>query len=725
MYGDDFVSQQPPNLLQRFLQTFKPNGVPTVPPPNGIPPAVAARTRRDEKRDAQRKIGAQVMDQAGQQPPVAPSTPPGPIPVSATNAVASIDPNNPYEAQAIAAQQAALNAPTPQYQQPQYVPPAKGLEYLALGLTALFPGAPISRMAAGFAQGLQQRADTRYDRATQEAQQKYNAQVQANQTLDRRAQILGQLSNTQESIIERREALREKTINDQNKIADAQNRTQAYIQNLASLGQYRAGALQERIRHDDQVYKAAMNRNAITAEDSIRAHNTQIQIEYMRQAAQDHKYINDVTLKSAAAEASMIGKSLTSQIAAISKNEQDPTAAQTKINALINDANSRVQGLYDKISSTHPELSQMGSLGNDYATQPSPQGYPQAQPYQGGGPQPMGYPSWYATPITGPTTNTQNPPAPHNPAATHNFGTGVTPETMDKFNSYIQGAYQNFPSQQALEDAILTDQNFKGVSKEQMHQMLNTYVQLKGGHSDSSGGLSPDQQQVYNRLYEHLQTTTPGGITQDQADPIIRKEMGLPASHADPQNTEQQNADALVKKLKSEGLSDKVIQNAYPNEWRLHSQGSQHTAATPTAKPVAQATPTPTATPTIGEVATASAKQNGIPAPLVLAVIQNESNGNNSAVSPVGALGFMQLMPETAQGLGVDARNPVQNIAGGAHMLAQLVKKYGDVPTALAAYNWGPGNVDKYGMGKLPPETRAYVQRVMTDYTRMMRAQAP
>jgi soluble lytic murein transglycosylase-like protein len=105
----------------------------------------------------------------------------------------------------------------------------------------------------------------------------------------------------------------------------------------------------------------------------------------------------------------------------------------------------------------------------------------------------------------------------------------------------------------------------------------------------------------------------------------------------------------------------------------------------------------------------------GIRAELVRAVIQVESAFNSRAVSPKGAMGLMQLMPATVARFGVlDPFNPSENIRAGVRYLRLLLDKYNDnEQLALAAYNAGPGAVDKYG-SKVPPykETRNYVQRI-------------
>jgi hypothetical protein len=116
----------------------------------------------------------------------------------------------------------------------------------------------------------------------------------------------------------------------------------------------------------------------------------------------------------------------------------------------------------------------------------------------------------------------------------------------------------------------------------------------------------------------------------------------------------------------------------------------------------------------------ATASSVGVDAELLRRLVRQESAGDPAAVSSTGARGLTQLMPETARDLGVDPDNPDQNLAGGARYLRQQLDAYnGDVRKALAAYNWGPGNlnkaIEKYGDQwdqHLPAETEDYIKKV-------------
>jgi hypothetical protein len=164
------------------------------------------------------------------------------------------------------------------------------------------------------------------------------------------------------------------------------------------------------------------------------------------------------------------------------------------------------------------------------------------------------------------------------------------------------------------------------------------------------------------------------------------------------------------------------------NRYRLHVQGGvaevpiedivaiePEEIFTPSTEPLTEKTPFQKL------IHDAAARYNLDPT-LIHSVIAIESNFDPKAVSRKNARGLMQLMPRTAELMGVkDSFDPGQNIDGGAHYLSDMLKKYGnDVTLALAAYNAGPDSVDKYGR-RVPPylETMKYVQRIAKTYAKL------
>lgn len=113
------------------------------------------------------------------------------------------------------------------------------------------------------------------------------------------------------------------------------------------------------------------------------------------------------------------------------------------------------------------------------------------------------------------------------------------------------------------------------------------------------------------------------------------------------------------------------------------------------------------------EVAKAAARKHGVPEDLFLRLVQRESGWNPVAVSTKGATGLAQLMPETAEHLGVDINDAEDNLEGGARYLRMMYDKFGTWELALAAYNAGPGAVEEHD--GIPPfaETENYVKAIL------------
>ncbi|MDO8461761.1 MAG: lytic transglycosylase domain-containing protein [Deltaproteobacteria bacterium] len=126
--------------------------------------------------------------------------------------------------------------------------------------------------------------------------------------------------------------------------------------------------------------------------------------------------------------------------------------------------------------------------------------------------------------------------------------------------------------------------------------------------------------------------------------------------------------------------------------------------------------------PEIDQAVQEAAAKYSLPPELIGAVIQQESNFNSRAISPVGAEGLMQLMPATAREMGVKNSFDIrQNVDGGSRYLRQMMDRFdGDMPKAIAAYNAGPGAVERAGGIPHFEETQAYVPAVMKNFETML-----
>lgn len=151
----------------------------------------------------------------------------------------------------------------------------------------------------------------------------------------------------------------------------------------------------------------------------------------------------------------------------------------------------------------------------------------------------------------------------------------------------------------------------------------------------------------------------------------------------------------------------------YPTQQPYQNAAPQ--APAPTSKSANQSYSSSGSTTDYQAQATSYAQQYGLDPQIFTKQIQQESGFDPSAVSPAGAIGIAQFMPATAQGMGVDPYNPSQSLDGAARLMAGYLKQYnGSYPLALAAYNAGPGNVQRYlnGTSDLPAETKRYIQAI-------------
>lgn len=166
---------------------------------------------------------------------------------------------------------------------------------------------------------------------------------------------------------------------------------------------------------------------------------------------------------------------------------------------------------------------------------------------------------------------------------------------------------------------------------------------------------------------------------------------------------------SYIRMRMNQALLTAMTGGNYASPLSLNLPGAMTAPAAAPAKPQTKSVSVPVSS----EILNRAATTFKVDPSLISAVIKAESGGNPKATSPKGAMGLMQLMPGTARDLGVtNAYDPEQNVMGGTKYLKMLLDRYGgNRDMALAAYNWGPGNVEK-SHRSMPSETVNYVAKI-------------
>jgi soluble lytic murein transglycosylase-like protein len=266
-------------------------------------------------------------------------------------------------------------------------------------------------------------------------------------------------------------------------------------------------------------------------------------------------------------------------------------------------------------------------------------------------------------------------------------GPGAAPDDFKQFTTLVSQHAKDYQTPQALLAAMSASPTYASLSAAQANQLVTMWQKTRQAHGEPVAAAPP-------------------APVQPPATPPAQPANGNPMAGARTTSWAGGQAGGAV----AHGTGGSYLGGAAP------APPAQPKPAAPSGPPpIANVIAAAASAETRGAAIQAVAKTVNVDSALLEALMTQESSGSNKAVSKDGALGFGQLMPGTASDLGVDPRDPVQNMAGSAVYLRQMLDRFKTIPRALAAYNQGPDAVVQARNG-IPQAAVPYVQSVMARY---------